>query len=357
MAEANGLYVIPYFTGWANWNSTGFNTWTTNPFNSANGGPARSPTEFFKKDSPTQMLYLKWFKAVVTRWQKHRNILAWETITEVNYINGISQPEGVYLVEQLSKTAREADAQHRLITVSLADVGEWPDLYRSDAADLYNFHPYPPSARLDSYVLSRVRLFMTNYQKPVLIGESGLNAATPDTSTGKLTVAKNARIGIQHAIWAETVSGAMNGRALFWEDGYGVYFPALGMPFLQKYTDVEVPAGRFVNGVDMTGLAPINAQATGKIFGAALGNPDLIIGWYRDAACEPPDWNTQPVISNQTVTLTVPGSAANWKVDFYNTKTGTDILSSTLVTRSGDTVIVPLPDFTDDIAFKMHAQP
>jgi hypothetical protein len=43
------------------------------------------------------------------------------------------------------------------------------------------------------------------------------------------------------------------------------------------------------------------------------------------------------------------------KVDFYDTKTGTTVGSSTSVTRSGSTVTVPLPGFQDDIAFKLSS--
>jgi hypothetical protein len=356
VAEADGLYVLPSFWGWIDWNDTGYNTWANNPFNSANGGPAEDPREIFKKDSPTQLLYLKWFKRLVTRWQAHKNILAWEVVSEVNLINGVSQPEGIYLARQLAKVVREADSLHRPVTASVADWSGWSDFLRSDAVDFINFHPYPPDGDLDRRILGQVPQLLNTYHKPVLIGESGLNAATPDSADGKITVAPNARTGVQHAIWAQLVSGAMNGRALWWEDGYGIYFPALGMRWVQKYTDVEAPVARFVEGEDMTGFKPIAARASDKIFGAALGNENLIIGWYRDASCEPPDWNLQPVVSKQTVTLTVSGTAADWQVDFYNTKTGTDIVRSTTVARNGDTITITLPDFTDDIAFKMYAQ-
>jgi hypothetical protein len=355
-AEADGLYVLPSFWGWINWNDTGYNTWADNPFNSANGGPAKDPREIFTKDSPTQLLYLKWFKRLVTRWQDHKNILAWEVVSEVNLINGISQPEGIYLAEQLAKVVREADSLHRPVTASVADWSGWSEFLRSDAVDFINFHPYPPDGDLDHRILEQVPLLLNTYHKPVLIGESGLNAATPDSADGKITIAPNARTGIQHAIWAQLVSGAINGRALWWEDGYGIYFPALGMPWVQKYTDVEAPVARFVESVDMTGFKPIAARASGKIFGAALGNEEMIIGWYRDASCEPPDWNLQPVVSKQTVTLTVSGMTPNWKVDFYSTKTGTGIISSTTVTQQGNKVTITLPDFTDDIAFKLYVQ-
>ena len=44
----------------------------------------------------------------------------------------------------------------------------------------------------------------------------------------------------------------------------------------------------------------------------------------------------------------------SWKVDFYDARTGSDIVSSIAVLRDGDQVTIPLPDFTDDIAFKMY---
>ena len=356
VAEADGLYVLPIFWSWIEWNDTGYNTWANNPFNSANGGPAKEPQEIFKKDTPTQQLYLKWFKNLVTRWQAHKNILAWEGASEVNLINGISQPEGIYLAQQLAKVVREADSLHRPVATSLADWSGWSEFLHSDAVDFINFHPYPPAGDLDRRILEQVPLLLNTYHKPILVGESGLNAATPDSADGKVTVAPNSRTGLQHAIWAELVSGATNGRALWWEDGVGIYFPALGMPWVQKFSDVEAPIVRFVEGVDMTGFKPIVAQASGKLFGAALGNEKMIIGWYRDALCEPPDWNVQPVVSKQTVTLTVSGMAPNWQVDFYSAKTGIDIISSTTVTQQAGTITITLPDFADDIAFKIHVQ-
>jgi len=50
------------------------------------------------------------------------------------------------------------------------------------------------------------------------------------------------------------------------------------------------------------------------------------------------------------------GAVANWRVGFYDTKTGTTLLSSASVTRHGNTVTIHLPDFKNDIAFKLYAQ-
>jgi hypothetical protein len=108
--------------------------------------------------------------------------------------------------------------------------------------------------------------------------------------------------------------------------------------------------------VDFSGFQPLKSSSSSGVWGAAVGNEKMVLGWYRDATCEPPDWNMKPVVSKQTVTITVLGSATNWKIDFYNTRTGTELVNSIMVTRKGDQVTFTLPDFTDDIAFKMYIQ-
>jgi hypothetical protein len=57
------------------------------------------------------------------------------------------------------------------------------------------------------------------------------------------------------------------------------------------------------------------------------------------------------------VTIVVPGSVSEWKVDFYDTKTGTTMIGSATITRQGNGLTITLPDFTDDIAFKMYPLP
>lgn len=357
-AAADGINIIPVFGFWANWNTDnyGFYSWKSNPLNKANGGPAASPAELFQKDSTTHKLWFNWMETLVKRWQGRNNIAAWETFSEINIASGTTEPMAVGFVEEAAAVIHAADSRHRPITASLADVGEWPGFYRSPAIDFINVHPYPISGNLDTYVISTVRKKLNQYNKPVLIGESGLNAATPDSEAGKITISKNAARGIQHAIWAGVVSGAMNGRALWWEDGHAIYFQTLGLSFINKYADSELAASKFMEGIDVSAFKPLVSQYKGKIIGAALGDEQTIIGWYRDAGCQPPDWPLQLVISKQNVTIIVPGSTKNWKVDFYDTQTGTVIPGTALAERQGSMITISLPDFTDDIAFKLYAR-
>jgi hypothetical protein len=355
-AEEDGVYVLPVFSGWFDWNGgPGYSTWKNNQLNAINGGPAQAPTELFEAGSATQAAWLAWMEALVKRWQGRKNIAAWEIFSEVNLASGPSEAAGIDFVNQAAALIRSADTSGRAVTASIADTGTWNQFYAQTDLDFIEIHPYPPSGQLDRTILTAVRQSLGQYHRPVLIGESGLSADTPDSSGGKLTVSTNAARGARHAIWAAVVSGAMNGRALYWEDGYGIFFQSLGIPWLEEYRAIEYPVRKFVNGIDFSGFIPITTTSTQAVWGAAVGNGSTVLGWFRDSGSEPPNWAVQPLISKQTVTLSLPGSPANWKVDFYDPKTGTDLIATTSASRNGDSLTIALPDFSDDIAFKLTA--
>jgi hypothetical protein len=356
-AASYGIDVMPVFGVWYDWNDgNGYSTWKSNPLNEVNGGPVRTPVELFLSSSDTQKLWLQWMKSLVERWQGQKNIMAWEIFSEINMAPGTTEPEAIDFVNRAASIIHNADPFHRPVTASLADFGEWNSFYQSEGIDFINIHPYPTSGKLDTTIINEVRSVLAKYHKPVMIGESGLSFETPDTNPPTLTTADKANLGIKHAIWAAVVSGSMNGRALWWEDGVGIYFPALSWPFLMKYADTELPAANFIREVDFSNFTPLMAQTSAQVTGATVGNDKMIIGWFRDASCEPPEWNFQPVISGQRVKITAPGSAPNWQVDFYSTKTGTDMIGSAKATRQGNNISISLPDFTDDIAFKLYIQ-
>jgi hypothetical protein len=360
MASERGLHVIPAFGVWIWWNQDVL--WKDNPLNAVKGGPADSPSELFKRDSETQKLWLKFVQKLVEHWQSRENILAWEIFSEINLAHGSSNANALDFIEPAAAVIRAADSQQRPITVSLCDeCGVWTNANRSEVIDFIQVHPYPVNGQLDREIIAMTNQRIRDFKRPVLIGESGLTGIDPDPFKHQ----PNAPLGIRHAIWADIVSGAMNGRALWDQDSYTIYdgywkdHPYSDiLEFAEVYSKLEIPMVKFVQGVDFAGFQPlpVNFPAGTKVWGAAVGNEKMVIGWFRDADCEPPNWPLQPVISGQTVSITVPGSASEWKVDFYDTKTGTDITNSMTTIRQGDSLIILLPDFTDDIAFKMYSQ-
>jgi len=367
-AQADGMYILPVFGVWSDWNNgtpdIGGGLWQYNPLNQANGGPLKAPGELFQPDSAAQKMWMAWVRTLVERWQSRKNILAWEIFSEINIASGApgktdtkgaaAETSATYFTNQAASIIRTADTFHRPLTISLAGgsgmplTGQWPGVYQLDAVDFIQIHPY--TSNLDREIVSDVRGSLTQFNKPVLIGESGL--------WGDLAIAKNAFTGVEHAIWAGMVSGAMNARALWSNDGYAFYEPdrALALQYMQLYATAELPAVNFANKVDFTAFKPLTAVSTDGVWGAVVGSERSIIGWYRDAQCEAPDWNLQPLVTKQSITLTLPGNSPSWKIDFYSTRDGSTILSSISVNSSGNKLIIPLPDFKDAIAIKMTAQ-
>jgi Glycosyl hydrolase catalytic core len=365
-AQADGIFIIPVFGVWADWNNGkpdwGSPFWQYNPLNTANGGLVSSPDELFQPDSTAQQHWMTWVKTLVEHWQGRKNIAAWEIFSEINIASGgpvstdpkgeMDEATGVDFTNKAMAIIHAADPQHRPVTLSLAGVyspnDQWSQYYNLDSLDFIEIHPY--SDTLDRELVKEVQQYRNQYQKPVIIGESGL---------WSMATKANASIGIKHAIWAGLVSGSMNGRALWGNDGYSIYSTddhALAFQFMQTYATTELPAAHFVSGIDFSGFKPLEVTTSSDIWGAAVGNENSILGWFRDESSEPPDWNLQPTISKQSVTITIPGSASNWKVDFYDTKDGITILSSNSANATGNTITVSLPDFHDDIAFKAYAQ-
>ena len=177
------------------------------------------PSELFD-DTPCRKLWLKRLETFVRHWSHRRAIVGWEIFSELDLVTGATEERAVEFTERAAAVIRAADPWKRPVTASQAGINEWPKLLKSTALDFIEVHPYADGAfggRLDDLILSTVRERLRKYGKPVLLGECGLNSAPP---RGTLDVAARAEVGIRHAIWAAVVSGAMNGRMLWWQDGY-----------------------------------------------------------------------------------------------------------------------------------------
>ena len=348
-AERHGLAVLPVLGVWADWNDGSnketWHTWDKNPFNAASGGPAKHPGELFD-DTPCRKLWLQRLETFVRRWSHRRAIVGWEIFSELDLVTGATEERAVEFTERAAAVIRAADPQKRPLTASQSGTGAWPKLLRSTALDFIEIHPYTDGAfggRLDELILSTVRARLTNYNKPVLIGESGLNSQPP---RGTLDVAPRAEVGIRHAIWAAMVSGAMNGRALWWQDGYDQFEKA---DVYRHYHKAAATAAAFVRGVDYTDFAPVYCDTPDNLKGAVIGNDKARIGWFRDARCVPPDWPTNRV-SDQAVAMDAPGNA--WQAEFFNPETGKAIGEARLAALDGRIRVV-LPDFHESIAFRL----
>lgn len=353
-AEKHGLAVLPVLGLWADWNDGSgglpWHAWDKNPCSAEQGGPAKQPRELFD-DSPCRKLWLKRLETLVRRWAHRRAIVGWEVFSELDLVTGATEERAVEFTERAAAVIRAADPWKRPLTASQAGVNEWPKLLKSNALDFIQIHPYAQGdfgGRLDDLILSTVRARLKAYGKPVLIGECGMSGGPP---RGTLDVAPRAEIGIRHAIWASVVSGAMNGRALWWQDGYDQFEWA---DLCRHYHQAAAPAAAFVRGVDYTGFAPVACVLSDGLKGAVLGNDRTRLGWFRDAQCEPPAWPMQAV-SGQTVTVEdAPGDS--WQVEFFDPATGKSTGEGRLRARAGR-LRINLPEFKGSVAVRLKRLP
>jgi hypothetical protein len=348
-AEKRGLAVLPVLGVWADWNDGSrketWHEWHKNPFNVKRGGPARRPGELFN-DTPCRKLWLKRLATFVKHWRNRRAIVGWEIFSELDLVTGATEDRAVAFTERAAAVIRAADPWKRPITASQAGINEWPKLLKSRALDFIQVHPYAGGhfrGNLDDLILSTVRARLKDYRKPVLLGECGLDAAPPRRT---LDVAAGARVGIRHAIWASVVSGAMNGRMLWWQDGYDQFEKA---DLCRHYHQAAAPAAAFVRGVDCTGFEPVSCELSAGVKGAVLGNAKVRLGWFRDARCGPPNW-TMKRLSDRQVTMKASGKA--WQVEFFDPATGKSTGKSKVPTRD-KRLRITLPAFQGSVALKL----
>ncbi|MFL5308034.1 MAG: hypothetical protein ACJ8F1_22655 [Polyangia bacterium] len=341
-AAARGLAVIPVFAIWGDWNdgtpALGWTHFDANPLNTTKGGPAAAPADLFVEGSETQRRWLGWLSALVARWSARPNILAWETFSELDLATGANQENATAFARHARDVVRAADPQARPVFASTSDLPlisrqPWRDFWASDATDIVSLHTY--DADLDRAVVARATAALQITNKPVLLGESGLDAAAPDGTT--ITTSTGAAVGLESAIWAELFSGVATARALYWEDGYAVYYPASGLPLVRARKDLERRASAWLADKDLRGLAPLAISGAPALFGVALGGQDRVLGWARNDRLASPSWNAAP-LDAANVAVTLPSGAANgsWTIELTLPDDGT---SATVEGASRDGVL------------------
>jgi hypothetical protein len=410
-AQQRGLYVLPVLDVWTNWNDVAKPLkWDASIYNAHNVncdevaifcGPAQDPSELLQTGA-TQDAWLDYIEGAVDAWKSHSNIVGWEVFSELDNVTqsnntgandhvllpcpvtGTDLPEAVCLVEAAAARIRTADPG-RPITASLKSVNDWPTLSMS-SIDFLEIHPYADhtpiaGAPLDQSIIDYVRLRRTTYGKPVYIGESGLDQIFPDANA--LTLNARGWIGVNQAIWAGAVSGAMNSRSLWYEDGNDgdgvgrIDLCTLSLPqyandarctdldaattitLSGEYANASMPLKNFLNGVAYTDFAPVTVTSgSGNLTGAALGGDARVVGWVRDAvsvydpAAVDPFWPSRRLDGEQ-LTVGVTGRSTDWRVDFWNTTSGVLESSSYVQQNLDGTVTLALPSVTGSIAFQI----
>jgi hypothetical protein len=138
----------------------------------------------------------------------------------------------------------------------------------------------------------------------------------------------------------------MNGRMLWWQDGYDQFEKA---DLCRHYHEAAAPAVAFVRGMDYAGFEPVSCNLPAELKGAVIGNDRVRLGWFRDVRCVPPGW---PIrwLANQIVTLNASGKA--WEVEFFDPITGRSTGKNEIATEDQRLRVV-FPAFEGSLAVKL----
>jgi hypothetical protein len=214
LAEQRGIYILLCLDYHGMFNSLpdptwgGNNYWPQNPYNLTNGGPCAVANDFFTNSSAMQ-IYQKRLRYIIARYGYSQNLLAWEFFNEIDNDYDHLNPANVAAWHGLMGAwLHTNDVFGHLVTTSLTGSSDRPEIWSLTQLDFAAYHSYgepAPAAQLSSVA----QRFLTNYGKPVMIGEFGTSAAGWNR-TNDLYLR-----GFRQGLWGGALGGSV-GTAMSW---------------------------------------------------------------------------------------------------------------------------------------------
>jgi hypothetical protein len=190
------------------------NGWEMNPLNAKNGGPCRTPADWFTNET-ARKLYKKRLRYTVARWGYSPHVLCWEFGNE--FEGWDKSPNAIKLPwhKEMSDHLRRIDPFGHLITTSFWGHTGPEEFWRLENIDIVQTHLYTND---DANVAEPVRRFCLHqyerFAKPHIFGEFGIrsHASTADKDPEGWA--------IHNALWAGLFSFAAGGPMPWWHENY-----------------------------------------------------------------------------------------------------------------------------------------
>jgi hypothetical protein len=187
-AERHGLYVIftlfaVGFTPGETWKS-----WEDNPYSTARGGPAATPTEFFERADIRKAAERK-LRYVLDRYGYSPHLLAVDLLNEPEWDGNNGEESWVPWGEHMAAVWHAADPYGHLVTLGSVGLhwnvdGDERPWYAHPGNDLLQWHLYGEEyyeVHALAAEFSRKISETWGYDKPILCGEFGYGGDDPQT--------------------------------------------------------------------------------------------------------------------------------------------------------------------------------
>jgi hypothetical protein len=186
--------------------------WQNCPYNAANGGPCRTPEEFFT--NPEALGFFKRrLRYIVARWSHSPAVMSWEFWNEVNIIEKYVSETSVPWHRDMARYLRELDPYDHLITTSWAGHQGDPKVDELPEMDYIQSHQY--GARDEAGFMAGICYEKAErFKKPHYFGEFGTGTQAEGTRED------TDGIHLHNGLWSGVMSLAAGTGMLWWWDNY-----------------------------------------------------------------------------------------------------------------------------------------
>ena len=159
--------------------------WRSNSYNSANGGSASTPTEFFTSQ-PAQEQYKNKLRYLVARWGYSTSIAAWEFFNEIDNA-AFTRQDSIRIPHaavtewhmEMSRYLKDIDPYGHLVTTSISH-RDIQGLNSIASIDFNQKHIYKHTEKIPKIYPSYIETF----GKPYVVGEFGYRWEDDDSAYG-----------------------------------------------------------------------------------------------------------------------------------------------------------------------------
>jgi hypothetical protein len=188
--------------------------WTSNPFNTAQGGPCETAGEWFT-DETALAFYRKRLRYTVARWGYSPQVLCWEFGNEFEGWAGAKQEAVIAWHRQMAPVLAALDPYDHLISTSWWSKTGPEACWQIPELAIVQTHSYANNdfnvaLETHDYCLTQ----WNGFQKPHLFAEFGIRSHNfdPDADpTGR---------GIHNTVWAAVASGCCGAPMPWWHENY-----------------------------------------------------------------------------------------------------------------------------------------
>lgn len=190
--------------------------WAESPYNSTNGGPCANTWDFFGAEAAKKHQRNK-YRYCIARWGYSRNILAWELFNEVDWTDQYAQRKGQVADwhNEMAAFFKTNDPNKHLVTTSFAGDNHDANTWNLPDIDLTQTHYYSASPNLERILRGGVQQYLSDFGKPTLNGEFGLEPG----GTELQTIDPNG-IHLHNGMWGSLFGGAFGSAMTWWWDSY-----------------------------------------------------------------------------------------------------------------------------------------